>query len=172
MVELRIETKEKFQDKLLPLLLSGVRYFGGRELHEDGTPHYYVVFQFEGKVHWSDVLQKFSIEGDINAIRIEKPRPRQSPRGFIENTMAYCSKDGNTFGERLCLEGAASEQKKPMWQDVVDEQDEYKAWRLVRDRTALLHVELSSARTSDVCDEASENGCSGEAAAQRIISDP
>ena len=123
----------EFEEKLIQLLPKGVRYFGGRELHKDGTPHYHVVFQFEDKVNWPDAAQKFLIEGDTNAIRFQKPRPRQSPRGFLENTMAYCGKDEDTFGQRLPLEGAASEQKKRKWQDIIDEPDESRAWDLVRE---------------------------------------
>lgn len=114
----KIEEKELFHRKLLAILPAGVRMFGGRELHEDGTPHYHVVFSFTEKVHWPDAAKKFSIEGDTNAIRFEKPKPRQRVSDFLENTMAYCSKDGDTFGERLCLEGAVAEQKKRKWQDI------------------------------------------------------
>ncbi len=114
----KIEEKEVFHQKLLALLPAGVRMFGGRELHEDGTPHYHVVFSFTERVHWPDAAKKFSIEGDTNAIRFEKPKPRQRVNDFLENTMAYCSKDGDIFGERLCLEGAVAEQKKRRWQDI------------------------------------------------------
>jgi len=129
----RIEDKDEFHQKLLALLPAGVRMFGGRELHEDGTPHYHVVFSFADRVHWPDAAKKFSIEGDTNAIRFEKLKPHQRVSDFLENTMAYCSKDGDTFGERLCLEGAVAEQKKRKWQDIVDEPDEKKAWELVRE---------------------------------------
>ncbi len=129
----KIEEKEVFHQKLLAILPAGVRMFGGRELHEDGTPHYHVVFSFTERVHWPDAAKNFSIEGDTNAIRFEKPKPRQRVSDFLENTMAYCSKDGDTFGERLCLEGAVAEQKKRKWQDIVDEPDEKKAWELVRE---------------------------------------
>jgi len=114
----KIEEKEVFHQKLLALLPAGVRMFGGRELHEDGTPHYHVVFSFTEKVHWPDAAKKFTIEGDTNAIRFEKPKPRQRVSDFLENTMTYCAKDGDTFGERLCLEGAVAEQKKRKWQDI------------------------------------------------------
>lgn len=128
-----IDSKQEFQEKLLPLLPPRTQYFGGRELHEDGTPHYHVVFRFETETHWSDAYKHLSIEGDTNAIRIEKPRPRQPARVFLENTMAYCPKEGDVFGERLSLEGPVSEQKKRKWQEIIDEQDEGKAWGLVRD---------------------------------------
>jgi len=129
----KIEEKEVFHQKLLALLPAGVRMFGGREMHEDGTPHYHVVFSFTEKVHWPDAAKKFSIEGDTNAIRFEKPKPRQRVNDFLENTMAYCSKDGDIDGERLCLEGAVAEQKKRKWQEIVDEPDEKKAWDMVRE---------------------------------------
>jgi hypothetical protein len=129
----RIDSKEEFHQKLLTILPAGVRLFGGRELHKDGTPHYHVVFSFLHKVNWPDAAKKFSIEGDTNAIRFEKPKARQRLSGFLENTMTYCAKDGDTFGERLSLEGAVAEQKKRKWQDIVDEPDEKKAWQMVRE---------------------------------------
>ena len=129
----KIESKEEFHEKLLAMLPAGVRMFGGRELHQDGTPHYHVVFSFAHKVHWPDAVKMFSIEGDTNAIRFEKPKPRQRADGFLENTQAYCEKDGDTFGERLSLEGAVAEQKKRKWQDIIDEPDEEKAWGMVRE---------------------------------------
>ena len=105
----KIDLKEEFRKKLLALLPAGVRMFGGRELYQDGTPHYYVVFSFVEKVHWRDAAKKFSIEGDTNAVRFDKPKPRQRVSQFLENTMASCAKHGDTFGERLSMEGAVAE---------------------------------------------------------------
>ena len=129
----KIELKEEFHEKLVAMLPAGVRMFGGRELHQDGTPHYHVVFSFAEKVHWRDAAQKFAIEGDTNAIRFEKPKPRQRVSDFLENTMAYCAKDGDTFGERLSVEGAVAEQKKRKWQEAIDEPEEDKAWAIIRE---------------------------------------
>src|SRR5256885_12888405 len=67
----KIELKDEFHQKLLAILPAGVRLFGGRELHQDDTPHYHVVFSFLHKVNWPDAAKKFSIEGDTNAIRFE-----------------------------------------------------------------------------------------------------
>lgn len=47
--------------------------------------------------------------------------------------MAYCAKDGDTFGERSSLDGAVAEQKKRKWQDIIDEPDEGSAWRRIRE---------------------------------------
>ena len=129
----KIDSKEEFHEKLMAMLPAGVKMFGGRELHQDGTPHYHVVFSFAEKMHWRDAAKKFSIEGDTNAIRFEKPKPRQRLSDFLENTMAYCAKDGNTFGERLSLEGAVAEQKKRKRQEAIDESEEDKAWAIVRE---------------------------------------
>src|SRR5947209_9121639 len=129
----KIESKEVFHEKLLAILPGGVRMFGGRELHQDGTPHYHVVFSFVNKVNWPDAAKKFYIEGDTTAIRFEKPKPRQRLSAFLENNQSYCAKDGDTFGERLSLEGAVAEQRKRKWQDIVDEPDEKKAWELIRE---------------------------------------
>ena len=104
----KIDSKEEFNEKLLTRLPAGVRYFGGRELHQDGTPHYHVVFSFLNKVRWPDAVKKFSIEGDTNAIRLEKPQPRKNPKAFLEITMANYAKGGDTFWERLPLEGAVA----------------------------------------------------------------
>ncbi len=114
----KIDEKEVFHQKLLAILPAGVQLFGGRELHKDGTPHYHVVMSFLHKVNWPDAVKKFTIEGDTNAIRFEKPKPGQRFSGFLENTMTYSARDGDTFGERLCLEGAVAEQKKRKWQDI------------------------------------------------------
>lgn len=134
--------KEQFHEKLVAMLPAGVRMFGGRELYRDGTPHYHVVFSFAEKVHWPNAAEKFSIEGDTNAIRFmkPKPKPRQRVSGFLENTMTYCAKDGDTFGERLSLEGAVAEQKKRKWQDAIDEPDEDKAWAMVRELDARAYM--------------------------------
>jgi Geminivirus Rep catalytic domain len=128
----KIEEKEVFHQKLLAILLPGVRLYGGREKHQDGTPHYHVVMSFLHKVNWPDAASEFHIEGDTNALRFEKPKPRQKLAGFLENTQSYCEKDGDTFGERLSLEGAVAEEKRK-WQDVIDEPDEKKAWSLIRE---------------------------------------
>ena len=117
----KIDSKEVFHGKLLTILPAGVRFFGGRELHQDGTPHYHVVFSFVKKVHWPDAARKFTIEGDTNATRFEKPKPRQRVSVFLENTQAYCAMDGDTFGERLALEGAVAEQRKRKRQNIIDE---------------------------------------------------
>ncbi|KAL8912120.1 MAG: hypothetical protein Q9171_002836 [Xanthocarpia ochracea] len=119
-----ISTKEEFQTKLLRRLPSNIQYFGGRVLHQDGTPHYHVVIKFDNKVHWPDAAKHLRIEGDTNAIRIETPRSRQPVGPFLEDTQSHCSEDGDTFGERISPKGAVSERKKRMWQQFVDEPDE------------------------------------------------
>jgi len=129
----KIDSKDEFHQKLLAILPAGVRMFGGRELHQDGTPHYHAVLSFAEKKHWPDAVRKLTIEGDTNAIRLEKPKPRQRIGDFLEKTQAYCAKDDDTFGERLSLEGAVAEQKKRKWQDIIDEGDEEKAWEMVRE---------------------------------------
>ena len=106
-----IEDKLEFEQKLIPKLPEGTRYFGGREEHKDGSPHYHVLFKFENKKHMVDAHKELSIEGDTNAIRIAKPRPRQKPDKFCENVMAYCAKDGNTFGERFDVESSSGSSK-------------------------------------------------------------
>ncbi len=116
----KIDSKEEFHHKLLVMLPSDVSMFGGRELHQDGTPHYHVVFSFVEKKNWPDAAAHFRIEGDTNAIRFEKPKLRQDHKDFKKKKMAYCEKDGDTFGERLSLEGAVSEQKKRKWRDIID----------------------------------------------------
>lgn len=83
------------------------------------------MFSFKEKAYWPDAAKKFSIEGDTNAIRFEKRKPRKRAGGFLENTMAYCSKDGDAFGEMLSPEGAVAEQN-------IDEVDEEKEWPMIR----------------------------------------
>ena len=127
-----IDDKEVFYEKLKDKLPVDVKMFGGKELHQDGTPHYHLVFSFPQKKHWPNAARHFSLEGDTTAIRFRKPKPRQRPGEFLENMMEYCAKDGDTFGERLSLEGAAAEQRKRKWHEVIDEEDE-KALGLVRE---------------------------------------
>ena len=105
----RIDEKDEFRQKLLAVLPGGARVYGGRELGEDGTLNYHAAILLVDKVNWPDAVKELMIEGDTNAIRFEKPTPRQTTRNFLENTMAYCAKDGDTFGESLCLEGGDKE---------------------------------------------------------------
>ncbi|MCJ1457820.1 hypothetical protein MMC28_008189 [Mycoblastus sanguinarius] len=148
----KIDSKEEFHHKLLTMLPPGVRIFGGRKLYQDGTLHYHVVFSFADKVHWPDAAKQFSIEGDTSAIQVEKLRRGQRRSDFLQKMVDHCAKDGDTFGERLLLQGAAVEQKKRKWRDtidepdeevaeqekrkwrdIIDELDEEKAWSMVRD---------------------------------------
>jgi hypothetical protein len=121
----KIDSKEEFHRKLLAMLPADVKMFGGRELHQDGTPHYHVVVSFPVRKHSEDAAAMFSIEGDTNAIRFEKPKPRQH-KDFKKKKMAYCEKDGDVFGERLSVEGTVAEQKERKWQDIIDETAEQK----------------------------------------------
>jgi hypothetical protein len=129
----KIDSKEEFHEKLLARLPAGARVFGGRELHQDGTPHYHVVISLAEKKHWRDTANVFRLEGDTTAVRIDKPRPGQRTSDFLETTMSYCSKDGDTFGERLSLEGVVAEQKKRKWQDIIDADDEEESWKMIRE---------------------------------------
>jgi hypothetical protein len=121
-----IDGKEEFLQKLLAVLPVGVRVFGGRELDAQGTPIYHAVISFVKKMHWPDAAKKFSIDGQTKGIGFAKPKPRHRAGDFWESSVAYCARDGDTFGERLSLEGAVAEQKKRKWQDIIDETDEEK----------------------------------------------
>lgn len=132
-----IDDKDELHQKLLAILPVGVRVFGERELRADSTLSYHAMISFVEKMHWPDAAKKFSIEGDTNAIRFAKPKPRKRIRTFLESTVAYCSRDGDTFGEnplnvRAVVVGAVAEQKKRKWQDIFDETDEEKVARNVK----------------------------------------
>jgi len=81
--------------------VSGVSLFGGRELHEDGTPHYHAVMSFDHKEHWPDARKKLTIDGDTSAIRIEKPQPRQKVSDFLETRWHIAPRTGTRL-ERCC----------------------------------------------------------------------
>ena len=100
-----IDSQDEFHKQLTALLPAGVRIFDDRELHQDDTLQYRVVFSFAHKVYWLYAAKKFSIEGDTNAVRVEKPEPRVPVSGFLNRRSALCSGDGVTFGERWWLIG-------------------------------------------------------------------
>ncbi|KAL8811960.1 MAG: hypothetical protein Q9223_001267 [Gallowayella weberi] len=129
----KIDDKKQFEAALLPRLPANTRYFGGRELHDDGSPHYHVVFRFEHRVHWADARNHFELPDDTRAIRFVKPKPRQPARLFLDRVQAYVEKDGDTFGERIPYDGPASEEKKRKWQAVLDEDSSERAWKLLRE---------------------------------------
>lgn len=94
----RIHSKEEFEGKLLSVLPVGARCLGGRELHEDGTASYRVLFYFAEKVHCGDAAVKFSIDGNTRPVYCEKPKARQRMIDFLRNSSLYCSEKGDTFG--------------------------------------------------------------------------
>ena len=141
------DSKEEFHQKLLTVLPAGIRMFGWRKVLQDGTRDFYGVFSFKGKIHWPDGAKKFSIEGDTNSIRFEKRKPRKRVSGFLENTMAYCSKDGDAFGEMLSPEGAVVEQN-------IDEVDEEKEWSMIR--SPVLQRALSRTKRAKLLSTAGE----------------
>ncbi len=100
-----IGDKYEFLEKLLGILPVGVRVFGGRELHADSTLSYHAMISFAEKMHWPDAAKKFSIEGDTNAIRLKKPKPRHPIRDFLERSVAYCARGGDVFKEGCIKEG-------------------------------------------------------------------
>ena len=79
----KVESKDEFHEKLVTMMPSGVRMFGGRELHQDGTPHYHVVFSFAEKVHWADAAKRFSIEGDYECHSVREVEAGTAPFRFL-----------------------------------------------------------------------------------------
>jgi hypothetical protein len=84
----------------------GTKLFGGKELHEDGVPHYHVVMRFPHRVHWTDARKQLMIitdQGtvDTKSICIEVPQRGESVDEFLQRCQAYCSKDNNflLFGD-------------------------------------------------------------------------
>ena len=136
----RIEDHLVYYDKLMKMLPGGVKLFGGKELHDDGTPHYHVVIEFERRVHWRNAREKFMIrhddgEVDTSAIRIVCPYRGQSVEQFLECTQAYCAKDSNpfTFGEWLTGIGSAKARRKRMFAEIHAESDFDKAKALCQE---------------------------------------
>ncbi|MCJ1409190.1 hypothetical protein MMC19_003268 [Ptychographa xylographoides] len=134
--------KDVFHDKLKAIMPPCKLLFGGRKFDEDGTRHYRVVLSFEKKVNWPDAVKKFTIDSDAHTIRLEPLGPRQNPYDFLENAMAKCGKDGDTFGERLDRKRAVVKSRKRKWQDIIDEPDEGRYWLMIHEldrRAAVVH---------------------------------
>ncbi|KAG0133635.1 hypothetical protein HOY82DRAFT_603986 [Tuber indicum] len=127
-----IDDKEEFHLRLKSSIREIHELYGGRELHEDGTPHYHVVIRFAHRVNWPDARAKFHLAGDTEAIRIVPPQPRQPIGKFLRHTQAYCEKDGDTFGTRVVGTTAAAEEKKRRFQEIDREPDYGRAKQMLR----------------------------------------
>jgi hypothetical protein len=84
---------------------AGVKFYGAREWHETGEPHYHVVMAFDKPVHWRDARAKLAVMVDVDgeskadtmSIRIKTHR-RPEPLGrFLDFCQAYIGKMGPEF---------------------------------------------------------------------------
>lgn len=88
---------------------AGFNFYGAQELHQDGTPHYHVVFRFDKKVHWRDARNRFAIPlsgqsppaFDTTSIRLNPLRSRQDPKWFLSSTQAYVAKESHEGNDRI-----------------------------------------------------------------------
>ncbi|KAH6617421.1 hypothetical protein F5144DRAFT_392173 [Chaetomium tenue] len=92
---------------------AGVRFYGARELHATGEPHYHVLMAFEKRVHWRDARARLAVmidvevdgktvqEVDTESIRVKTPKKTESLSWFLDCCHAYICKEGNdhVFGE-------------------------------------------------------------------------
>jgi hypothetical protein len=132
----RIDDHEEFYKKLLDKLPYNTEVYGGKEYHKDGKPHYHVVMRFPCRVEWADARERLTLladdgEVDTNAINIDRLRPGQSPREFLNRTQDYCSKNQNphTFGKRILdLHGSRNE----VYLTVIEERDPAVAEELLK----------------------------------------
>jgi len=130
----RIDDHEEFFNKLRYILPEGTEVFGGKELHQDGHPHYHVVMHFPRRVHWTDARTKLMIkqddgEVDTKAIRIEVPRLYEPVCEFLDRTQAYCAKDDNPwlFGDRILAISNAKALKNRVFMEIIQEPDRNRA---------------------------------------------
>jgi len=105
-----------FYQKLWQIMPRSTKIFSGKELYQDGNPHYHAVMRFPYKVYWKDARKKLMITGsdgdiDTRAIRIVVPDEMESVSDFLRRTQAYCAKDGNPwlFGDRFGVVAAREE---------------------------------------------------------------
>lgn len=95
-----------------------VQIFGGRELHEDGNPHYHAVLKFSERVHFRKAREKFCVyilvDGervvDTHSIHIRRKPEHETPGQFLQSVQAYSAKDNDTFGE--WIDGKSSSAKE------------------------------------------------------------
>ncbi|KAG0634723.1 hypothetical protein HOY80DRAFT_1140463 [Tuber brumale] len=135
-----IDDKEEFHLKLASSNKEILQLYGGRELHEDGTPHYHAVIRFAHRVNWPDARAKFHLADDTEAIKIRVPQPRQPINRFLEHTQAYCERYGDTFGTRMVGTTAAAVEKKRRFQEIDREPDQKKAKRMLRDENPMRFI--------------------------------
>lgn len=136
----RIDDHEEFYCKLRARMPHGTEIFGGKELHEDGFPHYHVVMKFPRRIHWRDARKKFVLERsdgvvDTEAIRIVVPDLYQPVSEFLDHTQAYCAKDDNPwmFGERIEGVSTAKALRKRVFAEIVNEPDYDRASKMIKE---------------------------------------
>ena len=100
-------------------MLACTRPFGGREPHQNGTPHYHVVFSFSRKEALAGCDQEI-LYRTFREVGTKEMCGRLSQEGHGP------SQDGETLRERLPIEKAVAEVKTRKWQDIVDETDQEK----------------------------------------------
>lgn len=107
----RIDDVGYFSKALKELLPAGTKYFGCKEYHQDGRPHYHALIRFPEYVAWHDATRHFMMELpdgqiDTKAIRIQVPLAEGTMQDFIMRHETYCQKevaDGELFGEKFDL---------------------------------------------------------------------
>ncbi|KAH7038422.1 uncharacterized protein B0I36DRAFT_316382 [Microdochium trichocladiopsis] len=83
----------------------GVQYFGSRELHASGRPHYHVVVALGKPPHWRDPWEKLRLlamteDGlgpDTRSVRLSVMRKEQNLEFFLNKTQAYVRKESWDF---------------------------------------------------------------------------
>lgn len=114
----RVEDHEQFYKWLKKSVVSTklgdgryaeVRMYGFQERHEDGTPHYHVVFDMIKRVHWPNARKRLQVQVEIDgqiqvdtdSIRINTLNQHANASRFLEYCQAYVAKVGNDtiFGE-------------------------------------------------------------------------
>lgn len=105
----RIHAVSDFERLLVQRIPVGTLFFGCKEYHSDGAPHYHAVMWFPEEILWEDAHAqlRFVLDDgavDTQSIRIRTRKKGQSEEHFLKVTQRYCAKNENpeTFGVRFC----------------------------------------------------------------------
>lgn len=113
----------KFEERLRKAVPEISQVFGSMELHADGTPHYHFVCGFVRRVHWTNTRAHFLKMEETRSMHFDKPGNGQSVVDFLDDTQAYCAKDGNpnTFGNWVEVgmnEGSRGEKRRRVYDEI------------------------------------------------------
>lgn len=122
-----IESKKKFEEMFVYSLekreVDLVKYYGCRELHEDGSVHYHVLVNVGKQLNWSYIYMRsmFTVDGnDCQSLNFSPPRPKQNINLYVANVVGYIEKEsgGDCFGVRPLVGAQKAEDRKRKWEEI------------------------------------------------------